>query len=65
MLSLDVLSKNFKTGGKGKMRLTKKISDTVLKVVERIVWNEVEKSVIGGTPKCSAIYHQPKRPKTK
>ena len=35
----------------------------VLKVVERIARNEVEKTVLGRTAECSAIYHQPKRPK--
>ena len=35
----------------------------VLKVVERIARNKVEKTVLGRTAECSAIYHQPKRPK--
>lgn len=29
----------------------------------RIARNEVEKTVLGRTAECSAIYHQPKRPK--
>ncbi len=40
----------------------KKIKNKVLKV-ERIARNEVEKTVLGRTAECSAIYHQPKRPK--
>ena len=40
-----------------------KITNKVLKVVERIARNEVEKTVLGRTAECSAIYHQPKRPK--
>ena len=31
--------------------------------MERIARNEVEKTVLGRTAECSAIYHQPKRPK--
>lgn len=63
MFILDVLSKNIKTGGKGKMRNAEKLTDTILKAVEKVARNEVEKNVLGGAPKCSAIYHQPKRPK--
>ena len=33
------------------------------KFMERIARNEVEKTVLGRTAECSAIYHQPKRPK--
>ena len=40
-----------------------KISVKALRVVERIARNEVEKTVLGRTAECSAIYHQPKRPK--
>ncbi|MDE7423853.1 MAG: cyclic lactone autoinducer peptide [Lachnospiraceae bacterium] len=47
------------------MKHVEKLTDTVLKVVEKVARNEVEKNVIGGAPKCSAIYHQPKRPKKK
>ena len=50
-------------GGKGKMNKAEKITIKVLKVVERIARNEVEKTVLGRTAECSAIYHQPKRPK--
>jgi len=50
------------SGGKGKMK-KEKITNKVLKVVERIARNEVEKTVLGRTAECSAIYHQPKRPK--
>ena len=59
----DVRSKIIETGGKGKMKKTEKITNKVLKVVERIARNEVEKTVLGRTAECSAIYHQPKRPK--
>ncbi|GFI22980.1 hypothetical protein IMSAGC011_01757 [Lachnospiraceae bacterium] len=37
----------------------------VLKVVERIVRNEVEKVRGGDPPICIGIIHQPKRPKRK
>ena len=47
------------------MKNVGKLADAALKVVERVARNEVEKNVIGGVPKCSAIYHQLKRPKTK
>lgn len=60
-----VLSKNVKTGGKGKMKKSEKITNKVLKAVERIARNEVEKTVLGRTADCSAIFHQPKRPKKK
>ena len=45
------------------MNKAEKITIKVLKVVERIARNEVEKTVLGRTAECSAIYHQPKRPK--
>ena len=45
------------------MKKAEKITIKVLKVVERIARNEVEKTVLGRTAECSAIYHQPKRPK--
>ncbi len=45
------------------MKKSEKITNRVLKVVERIARNEVEKTVLGGRAECSAIYHQPKRPK--
>lgn len=45
------------------MRKAEKISSKVLKVVEKIARNEVEKNVLGGAPACAAIYHQPKKPK--
>ena len=48
---------------KKKMKKAEKITIKVLKVVERIARNEVEKTVLGRTAECSAIYHQPKRPK--
>lgn len=63
MFASDVRSKIIKTGGKGKMKKSEKITNKVLKAVERIARNEVEKTVLGGRAECSAIYHQPKRPK--
>ncbi|RGW86664.1 MULTISPECIES: cyclic lactone autoinducer peptide [Lachnospiraceae] len=45
------------------MKKAEKITIKVLKVVERIARNEVEKTVLGRTAECSAIYHQPKRQK--
>ena len=45
------------SGGKGKMKKAEKITIKVLKVVERIARNEVEKTVLGSTAECSAIYH--------
>jgi hypothetical protein len=43
----------------------KKIKKMALKMVERIVRNEVEKDGWGDPPVCSGIIHQPKRPKRK
>lgn len=63
MFFLNVFSKNNKTGGKSKMKKTRKVADKVLKVVEKIARNEVEKTMLGRTAECAAIYHQPKRPK--
>lgn len=65
MFSLNVLGKNDKTGGKGKMRRVDKFADKALKAVERIARNEVEKIMAGKTTGCATIWHQPKRPKTK
>ena len=45
------------SGGKGKMKKAEKITIKVLKVVERIARNEVEKTVLGRAAECSAIYH--------
>lgn len=45
------------SGGNGKMKKAEKITIKVLKVVERIARNEVEKTVLGRTAECSAIYH--------
>ena len=47
------------------MRKSEKITDKVLKVVERIARNDVEKTILGSTAECSALFHQPKRPKKK
>ena len=65
MFVLDVLSKNYKTGGKGKMRRVEKFADKALEAAERVARNEVEKIMAGKTTECAAIWHQPKRPKTK
>ena len=45
------------------MNKAEKITIKVLKVVERIARNEVEKTVLGRTAEYSAIYPPPKRPK--
>lgn len=47
------------------MKKSEKITNNVLKAVERIARNEVEKTVLGRSADCSAIFHQPKRPKKK
>lgn len=65
MFILDVFIKNYKTGGKGKMTNSERFADRALKAVERISRNEVKKTMSGKTAECSAIWHQPKRPKTK
>ncbi len=57
MFILNVLSKNYKTGGKGKMRNAEKFTDKALKAVERIARSEVEKTMSGRTSKCAAIWH--------
>lgn len=63
MFVLDVFSKNNKTGGKCKMKKTEKVTNKVLKAIERVARNEVEKTILGSTAECSALFHQPKRPK--
>ncbi len=65
MCILDVSGKNYKTGGKGKMKESEKISVKALRVVERITRNEVERHRWGWPPICAGIGHQPKRPKKK
>lgn len=65
MFILNVLGKNDKTGGKGKMRRAEKFTDKALKAVERIARNEAQKTMSGKTAECATIWHQPKRPKTK
>ena len=47
------------------MKGNEKISIKALRVVERIVRNDVEKVKRGWPPICSGISHQPKRPKRK
>lgn len=61
----DVFGKNYKTGGMCKMKKNGKIKKMALKVVERIVRNEVQKDIWGDPPICMGIGHQPKRPKRK
>lgn len=64
MCNLYVSGKNYKTGGMCKVKENKKIKKEALKVVERILRNEVKKDQWGGNPPiCSGILHQPKRPK--
>lgn len=63
MCILDVFGKNHKTGGVCKMKKNRKIRKTALKVVERIVRNEVKRDEWGDPPICSGFFHQPKRPK--
>ncbi len=64
MFILDVCSKNFKTGGKGKMKNAEKFAIKTLGVIEKIARSEV-KNVLSGTSACAGIWHQPKRPKRK
>lgn len=45
------------------MKKTKKINDTILRAVERVARNEVEKNIYNWPPDCAGIFHQPKRPK--
>lgn len=45
------------------MKKKEQISGKVLKAVEKLARNEVEKNLHGGVSACAAIYHQPKRPK--
>lgn len=47
------------------MKGKEKISVKALKVVEKIVRNEVVKVSYGWPPICSGLTHQPKRPKRK
>ena len=63
MLFFYVLGKNYKTGGKGKMRNVEKIAERALKGVEKIARAEVKRTAISSVSACSAIWHQPKRPK--
>lgn len=45
------------------MKKTEKINNTILKAVERIARNEVEKNCYDWPPVCMGFFHQPKRPK--
>lgn len=63
MFIFDVSGKNYKTGGKVKMRNAEKLTDKVLKAVERIARKEAEKAMLGGSLECATFWHQPKRPK--
>lgn len=45
------------------MKKTEKINDTVLKAVERVARNEVQKNCYKWPPDCMGFFHQPKRPK--
>lgn len=65
MCVLDVFGKNYKTGGMCKMKKNRKIKKMALKVVERLVRNEVRRDEWGDPPICWGITHQPKRPQRK
>ncbi len=45
------------------MKKQKKIANMVLRVIEKIAQNEVEKVCYDWPPVCMGIFHQPKRPK--
>ena len=45
------------------MKKTEKINNVILKAVERIARNEVEKNCYNWPPDCAGFFHQPKRPK--
>lgn len=45
------------------MRNAEKLTDKVLKAVERIARKEAEKAMLGGSLECATFWHQPKRPK--
>lgn len=47
------------------MKKSEKVANKVLKAVERVARSEVEKTILGSTAECSALFHQPKRPKRK
>ena len=47
------------------MKKDRKIKKAALKVVERIVRNEVKEDIWRDPPICMGITHQPKRPKRK
>ncbi len=65
MCIIDVFGKNYKTGGICKMKKNSKIKKMLLKTVERVARNEVEKDIWRDPPICFGIGHQPKRPKQK
>ncbi len=47
------------------MRNVEKIAEKALKGVEKIARAEVKRTAISSVSACSAIWHQPKRPKKK
>lgn len=47
------------------MRNVETIAERALKGVEKIARIEVKRIAISSVPECSAIWHQPKRPKKK
>jgi cyclic lactone autoinducer peptide len=47
------------------MRDVEKVTDGVLRVVAKIARSEVQRTMFGRISECSAIWHQPKRPKRK
>lgn len=44
------------------MKAKKNFRSKVLRTVEKIARQEVEKHAFGWPPECAGIYHQPKRP---
>ena len=65
MCILDVFGKIYKAGGTCKMKKNEETGKRALKVVDKILRNEVEKVKYGDPPICLGIIHQPKRPKRK
>jgi len=47
------------------MKDVEKVTDRVLRVVEKMARSEVQRTMFGRISECSAIWHQPKRPKRK
>jgi len=65
MRNSALFSKINETGGKSGMKTSETIGKQVLKLVEKVARNEVEKNEYSWPPVCIGIYHQPKRPRNK